>query len=422
MLGRARLASGESGAALECFEEAAQLFEPSDPRRSVDALIRCAILARFLVGPRATLKFAERARGLSEGAGTATLLHVEASRGAAYVTLGVKEGFEILSRTAGVIESDPSLLEQFSDSGWWPLVWCSGAAGWREQFDKAQKLFDLGFSIAERKGWPTAMGAHLVNHVDLMTRLGHLEDADRDVDELERLAAQIPVLNMFSISMRTGLQLDMGLWTDAEKGCVVLEAILDMFEEPPPSLFLWVMRIRGELELASGRIENACTAFERAERVAVAAGVMEPNVAFWWVPSIDAYRDSGRFGDLERIVCWLEEMTADSTNRWPTAAAMAGRAMLSEEAGCDATAGALFDEATTCMGAVPMPLERARLLTWQGAFLRRQGDLRSARRTLIKAFQLADSRGAGLVANQARSRARELRVDGSGGRHQRSED
>ena len=259
------------------------------------------------------------------------------------------------------------------------------------------------------------MGAHLVNHVDLMTRLGHLEDADRDVDELERLAAQIPVLNMFSISMRTGLQLDMGLWTDAEKGCVVLEAILDMFEEPPPSLFLWVMRIRGELELASGRIENACTAFERAERVAVAAGVMEPNVAFWWVPSIDAYRDSGRFGDLERIVCWLEEMTADSTNRWPTAAAMAGRAMLSEEAGSDATAGALFDEATTCMGAVPMPLERARLLTWQGAFLRRQGDLRSARRTLIKAFQLADSRGAGLVANQARS---ELRA--AGGRLRRT--
>ena len=143
VLGRARLASGESGAALECFEEAAQLFEPSDPRRSVDALIRCAILARFLVGPRATLKFAERARGLSEGAGTATLLHVEASRGAAYVTLGVKEGFEILSRTAGVIESDPSLLGNSVTAAGGRL---SGARGLRDGTSSSTKLRSCSIS------------------------------------------------------------------------------------------------------------------------------------------------------------------------------------------------------------------------------------------------------------------------------------
>lgn len=413
--GRVNLALGQAGPALECFEEAAEIFEPIDARLSVDALIRCAIITRYLVGPRETLKFAERAKELSQGAGTATLLHVEAAWGAAGVMLGMTAGFDILARTARAIESDPSVLEEFSDSGWWPLVWCSGAATICEQFESAEQLFELGFRIAERKGWPTAMGAHLVNHVDLSVRLGDLQGAERDLDELERLSELSPVLLPFSISLRTGLQLVMGLLVEAEIGCSELEELLDVFDRPPPSFLLLVMRIRGELELASARIDHACAAFELAETTANASGMLEPCVSLWWVPALDAYRQAGRFGDLHRIVTWLEEATIDLPCRWPRAGAMAGRAMLAEEAGDDDSASKYFDDALAGMDGVPMPLVRATLLSWQGAFQRRKGDQRSARRSLLSAFQLADSRGAGLIARRARI---ELRL--AGGRLRRA--
>jgi DNA-binding CsgD family transcriptional regulator len=85
---------------------------------------------------------------------------------------------------------------------------------------------------------------------------------------------------------------------------------------------------------------------------------------------------------------------------------MAGRAMLAEQAGDSDSANKCFEDALSEMEGVPMPLERAVLLTWQGAFLRRQGDLRQARQSLSTAFLLADSRGFALAANRARSELR----------------
>jgi DNA-binding CsgD family transcriptional regulator len=406
VLGQSRLASGNFDAPLECFDEAARVFEPLDPARSVDALLRAAFVARFFVGARETMSFAERARALSQSVGEATRLQIDAAWGSGAIVLGSKRGFEVLASVAETMEAKTELLDVFSESGWWPLVWCSAAAAVSEQFDAAQRAFELGFAAAERRGWPAEMGAHLVNQVDLLVRLGHLQQAELELGRLESLVELAPVLGPMTMMMRTGFDLERGNLVEAEIGCAGLDSILEVFKGPPPSFLLWSLLLRGKLEFALGRMSTACAAFERAEKAARTLGVEEPCIVPWWAPAVDCYSQEGRFSDLERIVEWLEDVTGNLPCRWPRAGSMAGRAMLAEQAGeCD-SARKCFENALSEMEGVPMPLERALLLTWQGTFLRRRGDLRQARRSLSTAFQLADSRGSELVANRARSELR----------------
>jgi DNA-binding CsgD family transcriptional regulator len=412
VLGEAQLSLGKVKTAVECFEDAARILEPVDRGLSVDALLRCAF-NRFFVGPRESLAFSERALALSQGMGRGIHLQIDAARGYGAMMLGSNEGFELLARTAATIENDSTVFDDSGDGAWWcegawwPLVWCSSGATFSEQFAAAQRAFELGFSAAERRGWPGAMGAHLVIRIDLMIRQGQLDEAELELDRLESLVAQAPVLGPVTMVMRTGIDVELGRLVEAETGCRKLERILEAIEHPPPTLALWVMRIRGKLDLAQGRTAEACAAFERAELTAVSSGVVEPCIVPWWMPALDGYRQAGRLSDLKRVVTWLEEVSRGLPCRWPRAGALAGRAMLDERAGDLVSANRNFERARAEMERVQMPLERAALLVWYGAFLRRQGDLTSARPVLSTAFRLADSRGAGLCASEARSELRQ---------------
>jgi DNA-binding CsgD family transcriptional regulator len=134
--------------------------------------------------------------------------------------------------------------------------------------------------------------------------------------------------------------------------------------------------------------------------------INEPCVTPWWLPAIDGYRAAGRFADLERIVGWLDRGTVGLPCLWPRACALAGRALIDEAGGEIDSATARFAEALDLIEGLEVPLDRAELLTWQGRFFYRQEDLGSARRSFSSAYQLADSRGAGLIAATARSELR----------------
>jgi DNA-binding CsgD family transcriptional regulator len=404
VLGEARLACGRLEAPLDCFNEAATLLEPLDPSLAVDALLRGAFIARTTRGPRKTMDMAERARALSPDLSRATRLQIDAAWGAGAVMLGDPDGFDVLSRTVETIEADPELLDEFSDSGWWPILWFMMAATFTERFDEAQHAYDLGFSAAERMGWPAAMGGYLISEVLLMQRLGHLDRAESDLQKLESIAPLIPFIGMIANVVRTGLDLEHGSLVEAEKGCQQMESILELYEIP--GLVLWILSFRAKLEMSSGRLDQACAIFARAEQIATELEINEPCVTPWWLPAIDGYRAAGRFADLERIVGWLDRGTVGLPCLWPRACALAGRALIDEAGGEIDSATARFAEALDLIEGLEVPLDRAELLTWQGRFFYRQEDLGSARRSFSSAYQLADSRGAGLIAATARSELR----------------
>ncbi len=404
VLGEARLACGRVESPLDCFNEAAILLEPLDPSLAVDALLRGAFVARLTLGPRTTMDLAERARALASDVPRATRLQIDAAWGAGAVMLSRPEGFEVLSRTAETMEAEPDLLEEFSDSGWWPILWCMVAATMTERFDDAQRAFDLGFSAAERMGWPAAMGAYLVSEVSLMLRLGQLDKAEADLARLESIAPLVPIVGFYAILVRTGVDLEHGSLPEAEKGCQQMEAILELFEIP--GLALWTLWMRGRLEMSLGRLDQACATFEKAEQIAEDLGITEPCVTPWWVPAIDGYRAAGKFANLKRIVERLDRGTVGLPCRWPRACTLAGRALLDEAIGENDSARNRFAEALAQIDGLPIPLDRAELLTWHGRFLHRQGDLRAARSAFAAAYQLADSRGASLMAAIASSELR----------------
>jgi DNA-binding CsgD family transcriptional regulator len=404
VLGEARLACGRLESPIDCFNEAAGLLEPLDNSLAVNALLRGAFVARLARGPRVTMDMAERAMAMSPELPRATRLQIDAAWGAGAVMLSHPEGFDVLSRAVEMSEAEPELLEEFSDSGWWPILWFMMAANFTERFDEAQTAYDLGFAAAERMDWPVAMGAYLVANVSLMQRLGHLDRAESDLERLETIASLVPFLGVYSILIRTGLDLEHGSLVEAEKGCQQMESILELYDVP--GLVLWTLVFRAKLEMSSGRLDEACAIFKRAEQIAEELEISEPCVTPWWVPAIEGYRAAGRFADLERIVGWLDRGMVGMPCLWPRACALAGRALIDEADGEIDSATARFAEALDLIEGLPIPLDRAVLLTWQGRFFHRQRDFRSARRSLSSAYQLAEDRRAGLIAVTALSELR----------------
>jgi len=416
IVGNARLAMGLVDSPFHSFEEAARVLEPVDRSAAVNALLRAAHVARLVEGPRRTLALSERAAELACELGEQIRTHVETTRAIAATMLGRPEGLDVLAEAAARFEGNSSFLDHPNEASWWPLVWCGSAAASSENFEAARRAFDLGYPAAERRGWPAAMGAFLLNRMDLLYRLGELDEARAALPRFEALVELAPVLGIFVAVMRALLDLSYGSIADAQKDCAEVEYAIGLFEHPPPIIALWGLYVRAEVDISTGNAPGACDLVGSAENMAAASGIQEPCVTPWWEPAIDAYHRSSRYSDLERVAGWLDRTSRVLPCRWPKAGALVANGLVSESLGDPGVARRQFEDAVAMMDSSPMVLARARLLGWYGAFLRRQGELADARRVDSESFSLAESRGARLLANAARA---ELRL--AGGRLKREE-
>lgn len=404
--GQASVASGATEDPTATFVEAADILAPHDRALAVDALLRGAFAARFFVGPRLTMALAERAAALATGLGEATHIQIETAWGAGAIMLGRRAGLDILLEALDKIRADPSLLDDFSESGWWPLVWCSTAAASAENFEAARTAYELGFEAAERRGWPAAMSAYVFNRVDVLARLGHFGEALEELNRAEEILTQTPVLAPFVGIVRIALDLELGRVEEADISSRSAQEVLQTLNIMSPNVMLWYRLIRGKIEMAFDRHESACEEFVEAERVCRQFEIGEPCLVPWWVPAIGAYTAGGRTAELERLVNWLEASTKDLPCRWPRVGALAGKALLYEIEGRSDLARSEFQAADAAAEGLPMVLARAQVLVWEGGFLRRSGDLAAARKVLANAFELAESRSAILLARTARAELR----------------
>jgi DNA-binding CsgD family transcriptional regulator len=355
------------------------------------------------------MELAERAKDLAEGMSLDTHLQIDAAWAAGSLLLGRKDGLDELLRILDTVNSNPSLLEQFSESGWWPLVWCGSSCTFTERFDDAQRAFELGFPTVEKRGWPAAMGAYLVSHMELLFRTGRIEETRASLGELENLVKLAPLLRPFAMLSLGVLELEGGKFEAVEEISAQLEGMLGIFPQPPPILALWTLYLRGNLEAKRGRYDAACETFREIRAIAELGEINEPCVVPWWVSAMGVYRTTSRFDEIEGLVEWLLGTTAELPCLFPRAGIESGRAFLAEARGEIGKARECFERAVDLMGAVPMPIETAKILLWQGRFLRRQNDLVAARRTLAKAYELAKSSSSQKIASKA---ATDLRLAG----------
>ncbi|MFZ0664420.1 MAG: AAA family ATPase, partial [Acidimicrobiales bacterium] len=363
-LGAARLIAGRPGSPVACFEEAARILEPLDSTLAVHALLKGAFAARTFQGAESVIRMAESARWIAPPDNLTTKLQIDAAWGSGSLMLGVYEGYKVLARAVGTIESDPGLLDEFSESGWWPLVWYAGAAAATEHFEEAQHAFDIGFQAAEGRSWTGAMGAHLMMHGDLMYRTGRLSAVAEDIAKLESLIEIMPVMTPFVTMMQCLLSIEQDRPAEAESKCAFLESILEHLQVKPPAIALWTVRARATLDLMSGDALSACAALDRGASIAEARGLHEPCIIPWWEPAIGCYRLAGRFDDLQRVIDWLDRAVVDLPCIWPRVYAQAGRALVAENAGDLEASYFHFDQAFELMQKVPLPINHARLLIW----------------------------------------------------------
>ncbi len=265
---------------------------------------------------------AKRAQALADGLGEVTRLQIEAALGFVSLTLGRIEGFRMLERAVGTIELNGPYLEDYGYSDWWPLSWSIAAGTFVEDFDFAERAFELGFGAAESGGWPAPMGGYLVNVIDMQLRRGRIAEAEMQLANLVRLSEQAPVLGAAVTLLRVRTDLARGRIAEAEAGCGVFEAILGQRDTPSPWVRLWTLLLKATLQTAGRRAEEACKTVRRAEEIVGETGFVEPCAAPWWNAGLLSFNTAKRFSDIERIVEWLESTVADLPCHWPRAGAV----------------------------------------------------------------------------------------------------
>jgi DNA-binding CsgD family transcriptional regulator len=277
-------------------------------------------------------------------------------------------------------------------------------AVWAERFPLGERLLTEALRTAEDRAEPFLLFHAAFSSSDMLCRLGRLGEAlamaERACDVAELLPVGLPLAR-------------------AAKGLALLEtgrlAEAAACEDPTagPEWYLasgCQLRLRATLAYRQGRIDTAGAAFDLLEQRTCEWGVSDPSHIPYGSDAIAAYLAAGRRDDARRVAERLASCPLPS--RWPTAAAVAGRAALAAHDGDLAAAESGLVQAVRLIREVPMPLAQCGMLTALGAVLTRRGQRGKARQLLTSALQQAQTCGAGWHAGQALTELR--RVGGRG--------
>jgi DNA-binding CsgD family transcriptional regulator len=272
-------------------------------------------------------------------------------------------------------------------------------AVWSEEFALAKQLFTDILTAAEQRCEPFIIFHAAFSWADGLCRLGQLAESLAFAERAIEAAELVPVTLPLALTGKALTLLEMGRLQEAA-------ALAQRLPSTGTAGLSWYLmagfeqRLRATLALRRREIEPACQIFARLEKLADSWGIQDPCHIPWAADAISAYLQADRDADASRVVEGVERHAAGLPSRWPRVVASLGHAALAERAGDAALAEASFERALEIQH--EMPLLRARTLIEYGAFLCRQGDLPHARPVLAEALRIAEARGAGWYASQAR--------------------
>ena len=174
-------------------------------------------------------------------------------------------------------------------------------------------------------------------------------------------------------------------------------------------------KVRAELALDEGRVEDATRLATAMSELAERAGLVEACAVPWADTAMTAYLRAGRLDDTQALIERLDAVSAAWPCRWPRSVAESGRAGLAEVQKENDRAEDHHRIAIALLEPAGLPLAQVRALMSYGIFLRRRGKPMQARAPLAQAVEQAQDCGAVRLAGQASA---ELRA--SGGRRRRS--
>jgi ATP/maltotriose-dependent transcriptional regulator MalT len=309
-----------------------------------------------------------------------------------------------------------------TDSRGYPRMWSMAthainACKLIEDPGAATELFEREFAVAIEDGAPMLIDSLSGAYADNAHRLGHLREALGLVRRAAALSDQTMAAWM-DLAL-AALLTEMG---EDEQAAVHIEAMRSFLAPMPAThdapMWLWLDLLVGRRLLEAGEAERASDTMLHAAHVARVSGWQHPCIVPWAGAGIEAHLAAGRIEAARELIEDLDQLAGRLGCSWPLATATLGRAQLAASEGAHDQAEPGFEDGLRILDQLGMPIYRAEGLVSYGAYLRRGGRPREARRPLSEAFATAEHTGAGRVARLARA---ELAASG-GRRRKRAHD
>jgi len=374
--------TGDSQSAYRLLVEEADRVEAEDPLRAATLLADAGIAATSAGDNHLTLATARRARELLGELGDAT------QRAQVLSVLGWSLALRGESDAARpVLEEVDRLLPAVDPFS--PAAQSIGVAlNSRipsEEYERSREECVAIVAGAREAGFLGMVPFPMVVGADAAHRLGDWDAADREAEEAFRLAWEIGQRGSLPIA------LVIRAWVAAgrgdEKGARGAASRALEIAEPAGmgSTVVYIQAALGLLELGLGRIDKAIDELEAVERAAHEQGLDEPTLIPWAPDLVEAYLQTGRRTDADRVTSKLEGQAERAGGTLARAMAHRCRGLVTAE-GFEPS----FTSALELHERVPVPFEQARTRFAFGTRLhraRRRAEARERLREALETFE-----------------------------------
>jgi DNA-binding CsgD family transcriptional regulator len=271
--------------------------------------------------------------------------------------------------------------------------WLSVALKDVDRLDEARCLLSAIHDDAARAGdeWSRSEILSILEQLEL--RAGRMDLAERYVREKRELLQISGFQHVTWSSAGTPTRLDAIAGRIDEARTQARDALRGLAESRDEWSMLNVLPSAGFAELTAGEDCAAEAHLSRADELAEALGVLEPNRLRLHADLIEVLV---RLGELDRARRVLERFTTRALRHrfaWSMATSARCRGLLAAARGDQDDALAALDEALAHGATLPDPLEHARTLLVKGQVHRRRKERRKADETLREALSLFEQIG-----------------------------
>jgi DNA-binding CsgD family transcriptional regulator len=403
--GRVERASGSVHRSREMLTAAGRVVGPLDPSKGAVILADAAIASLMQVAPRDALHAARRAHALGRQAGGVAEMTAEIVLGTVLVVSGHRrQGMPLLTRAADCVES--GALGDSPHLG----AWASQALTYGGDPARGRAVAQAGIARARAHSAVASLPFSLTALCSAYCRLGDWHAASAAGAESVGLAEETERVNELTNSLLWLACVEAGQGREDACREHVEQATKLADRAGTEAVRYFGAAFLGLLELGLGRAERAVLHLQVAERMGIARGVREPEVARTAPDLVEAYARAGRFDDARRALERLEREAAYTEGAWALGAAARCRGLVAADDEFERHfLDALERQAT-------QPFDRARTSLCYGMRLRRMGHRIDARVQLRRALADFEQLGADPWTEQARI---ELRASGERARRRR---
>ena len=274
-----------------------------------------------------------------------------------------------------------------------------------ERYDTALHALDLAFERHRERAAVLDVGGVLIFRAELYVHVGDLVNAEVDARSLREIATVYgwPLGLGMALAALGEVLIERGELAEAEQ--VLFDGPYGAAAGALPHVYmtLWVLRVRGLLRIAQGRLEEAAVELRECGRRALAMDHLNPSVVIWRAHLAVVLHQLGQ--EVEARALIEEELARARVfgGRRALGIALCGAARIS----CDVS---LLREAVATLDASAAIVETARAELALGAALRGEGDIDAAKAALRRAVDLAHRSGARAIEDAALA---ELRATGA---------